>query len=127
MDDDRTMTRVEAAAYLTEKGRPTKVSTLAKYPGDGRGPTFTKDHKQVLYKQSDLDAWLAKPVKTGGRKARANGQAKRTELPAKIVDLRAVLIEHCQLVEVFAAANQDDARTGFKLARSLDKLRRLVS
>ena len=123
MDDDRAMTRPEAAEYLTGKGRPAKVSTLAKYAHDGRGPTFAKDHKQTLYKQSDLDAWLAKPLAKSGRKP--NGKVE-TALPSKIVDLRAVLAEHIELAERFADST-DDATVGFKFARNLDKLRRLVS
>ena len=128
MDDDRTMTRVEAAAYLTEKGRPTKVSTLAKYAGDGRGPPFTKEDRSTIYKQSDLDTWFAQGMSRAAgrpRKARANGKVE-TALPPKIVDLRALLIEHCELAERFANST-DDATAGFKFARNLDKLRRLVS
>ena len=72
-DTDRTLTRVEAAAYLTEKGRNTKVSTLAKY-ADGRGPPFFKEGLHVAYKQSDLDAWLAQPVGQAGRPAAPKGE-----------------------------------------------------
>ena len=72
-DTDRTLTRVEAAAYLTEKGRNTKVSTLAKYDGD-RDPSLSKEGRQAAHQQSPLDAWLAQPVGQAGRPAAPKGE-----------------------------------------------------
>jgi hypothetical protein len=127
-ETDRELTRAEAAAYLSEKGRATQVSTLAKYAGDGKGPTFSKDEGRASYKESELDRWLAEGPTTTGRPRKVRGKAKpiATDLPSKVVDLRAALIEHIELADLFASRN-GDAYIGFQFARSLDKLRRLVS
>jgi hypothetical protein len=44
----------EAAVYLR-----TSPSTLAKYRMSGKGPMFVRQSaRKVLYRRSDLDAWL---------------------------------------------------------------------
>jgi hypothetical protein len=82
-ETDRELTRAEAAAYLSEKGRTTRVSTLAKYAGDGRGPAFAKGMRgRVTYKQSELDRWFA----SGMSHAAAGGRPRKSKAAAKVGD-----------------------------------------
>lgn len=53
-DDDRYMTSLEHAEY-----RRTTRGVLAQERHHGRGPKYIKlSSKQVLYRKSDIDAWL---------------------------------------------------------------------
>lgn len=51
---DRWMDTEEAAPYSKYA-----VSTFEKFRTYGGGPRFHKRGRKVLYKQSDLDAWLS--------------------------------------------------------------------
>jgi hypothetical protein len=56
-DGDRYLLSKEAAAYLRLSHR-----TLERYRVQGQGPCYLKMHGKrgrVLYRQSDLDAWIA--------------------------------------------------------------------
>lgn len=47
------LTNAEAAAYLRRS-----KTTLDKWRCEGRGPTFIKADRHVLYRRCDLDRWL---------------------------------------------------------------------
>jgi hypothetical protein len=56
------MSRLEAAAYLTLKGYPIAVKTLAMYASRGHveGPPYSLvANGRVIYERTDLDAWAA--------------------------------------------------------------------
>jgi hypothetical protein len=61
-----TLPRGHAAAFLTERGYPVKKATLAAYATTGRGPSFRRFGKAVLYSPAELLAWAdgrcSKPV-----------------------------------------------------------------
>lgn len=54
---DRWMDTAEAGDYSKHA-----VSTLEKYRTYGGGPRFAKVGRKVLYRQSDVDAWLAETM-----------------------------------------------------------------
>lgn len=121
MDETREMSRTEAAAYLTTKGRSTKVSTLAKYVSDGMGPPFMKkDGRHVTYKQSDLDAWLEKPPPLGRRPVRKKerGYTNKNEL----LD---ALHEFMPMVDRLVEGNGTFA-DGMRFTQVFGQLKRLV-
>ena len=64
MEDDYYLTRSEAAKYL----RGT-TSWLANLAWQGTGPKFYKHGSKVLYRRSDLDAWIQEGVKEPARVA----------------------------------------------------------
>jgi hypothetical protein len=51
------LSRVQAAAYLTEIGFPTAPSRLAKFAVSGGGPAYRKWGLSTVYLPSDLVAW----------------------------------------------------------------------
>lgn len=53
MEDDQLLTRRDAAALLV-----TPVSTLSQWAYLGKGPSFYRVGRRVLYKRSDLTLWL---------------------------------------------------------------------
>lgn len=52
-------TRKEAARYLSARGLRTSTATLATKANRGGSPPYYKAGRVVLYKQVDLDAFLA--------------------------------------------------------------------
>lgn len=52
------LTRVEAAQYLTERGLPISKSTLGKYACTGGGPVYQMFGSRSLYTPASLDAWI---------------------------------------------------------------------
>jgi hypothetical protein len=49
--------RIPAAAFLTERGYPTRPATLAKLASIGGGPKFRSFGRIPLYSEDDLLAW----------------------------------------------------------------------
>lgn len=58
-DNERKLTRAEAAAFLTERGYRVAYATLNKYATVGGGPLFTSFGRRPLYRPVDLLAWVA--------------------------------------------------------------------
>ena len=58
-DNERRLTRAEAAAFLSERGFRVAYSTLNKYATIGGGPVYESFGRRPLYKPSDLLAWVA--------------------------------------------------------------------
>jgi hypothetical protein len=54
---ERYLTRIEAAAYLTERGLPQSPNTLQKYVTVGGGPIYRIWGHKALYTLADLDAF----------------------------------------------------------------------
>ena len=52
---DEYMTTIEAADYLKKDPK-----TLMHWRSTGKGPTYFKLHRSVLYRMSDLDAYVEK-------------------------------------------------------------------
>lgn len=57
-DDDRRLTRREAADFLTTRGYRVAPTTLAKYATVGGGPLFQCFGRKPLYRPADLVAWV---------------------------------------------------------------------
>ncbi len=57
MSDEKWMNTPEVATYAKHA-----ESTLEKLRTYGGGPRFIKRGRKVLYRQSDVDAWLAETV-----------------------------------------------------------------
>lgn len=58
MDEEKRLTRAEAAQFLQERGYHVAISTLAKYAAIGGGPKRETFGRKPLYKPSDLIAWI---------------------------------------------------------------------
>ena len=58
-DNERRLTRAEAAAFLSERGFRVAYATLNKYATVGGGPLFESFGRRPLYKPSDLLTWVA--------------------------------------------------------------------
>ena len=56
-DDDRPLTRREAAQWLQEHGYPIQAATLAKRATIGGGPQYVKFGRRPLYSKQDLLTW----------------------------------------------------------------------
>jgi hypothetical protein len=54
---DALLTRLEAAATLTDLGYPTSVGTLAQAAHNGTGPPYEVYMRHVLYRRGELIAW----------------------------------------------------------------------
>jgi hypothetical protein len=63
-DNERRLSRAEAAAFLSERGFRVAYATLNKYASVGGGPIFESFGRRPLYKPADLMAWVAE--KTSG-------------------------------------------------------------
>jgi hypothetical protein len=63
-DNERRLSRAEAAAFLSERGFRVAYATLNKYATVGGGPIFESFGRRPLYKPADLMAWVAE--KTSG-------------------------------------------------------------
>lgn len=59
LETERPLTRVEAAAFLTERGYRVAYATLNKYATVGGGPVFESFGRRPLYRPSALLAWAA--------------------------------------------------------------------
>jgi hypothetical protein len=58
-DNERRLTRAEAATFLSERGFRVAYATLNKYATVGGGPLFESFGRRPLYKPSDLLTWVA--------------------------------------------------------------------
>jgi hypothetical protein len=58
-DNERRLSRAEAAAFLSERGFRVAYATLNKYATVGGGPVFESFGRRPLYKPADLMAWVA--------------------------------------------------------------------
>ena len=58
-DNERRLTRAEAAAFLSERGFRVAYATLNKYATVGGGPVFEYFGRRPLYKPTALLAWVA--------------------------------------------------------------------
>lgn len=95
-DQVQTLSRIDAAAYLTAKGLSIGVSTLAKYASEGKGPAFNKStngRHTTTYKVTDLDAWAAQGIHKRRNKNLGGRPRKAPD------DLIAALEEFIPLVE----------------------------
>jgi hypothetical protein len=80
-DNERRLTRIEAAAFLSERGFRVAYATMNKYATVGGGPTFEYFGRRPLYKPTDLLAWVA--TKTSGpRRHTSHKPAAETYDPA---------------------------------------------
>jgi len=68
-DNERRLSRAEAATFLTQRGYRVAYATLNKYATIGGGPTFEKFGRKPLYTESALLAWVA---------SRTTGQLRHT-------------------------------------------------
>lgn len=59
IDNERRLTRAEAAAFLSERGFRVAYATLNKYATVGGGPLFESFGRRPLYRLTDLLAWAA--------------------------------------------------------------------
>jgi hypothetical protein len=57
-DNERRLTRTEAAAFLSERGFRVAYATLNKYATLGGGPVFESFGRRPLYKPSSLLEWV---------------------------------------------------------------------
>ena len=56
-NDERLLTRQEAAAFLSERGYRVAVASLNKWASIGGGPRFRKFGRRPVYAPPDLLAW----------------------------------------------------------------------
>ena len=71
-DNERRLTRTEAAAFLSERGFRVAYATMNKYATVGGGPAFEYFGRRPLYKPTDLLAWVAS--KTSGPRRHTSDQ-----------------------------------------------------
>ena len=70
--DERRLTRLEAAAFLSERGFRVAYATLNKYATLDGGPPYESFGRRPLYKPTDLLSWVAS--KTSGPRANTSDQ-----------------------------------------------------
>lgn len=75
---DELLPTPEASAYIR-----ISPATMASYRSCGIGPAFLKFGKRVLYRRSDLDAWIA------SRRVRSTAEARTLESHARVKRPRA--------------------------------------
>ena len=73
-DNERRLTRAEAAAFLSERGFRVAYATLNKYATVGGGPVFESFGRRPLYRPTDLMAWVAGKT-SGPRRSTSEQQA----------------------------------------------------
>jgi hypothetical protein len=73
-DNERRLTRAEAAAFLSERGYRVAYATLNKYAVTGGGPMFESFGRKPLYRATDLLAWVASRT-TGPRRHTSEQEA----------------------------------------------------
>jgi hypothetical protein len=120
MEEQQTMSRTEAAVYLSTKGLNVKPTTLAKYASEGTGPSFTRGEngRDTQYDKAALDAWLA----AGGRKPKSVHKGGR---PRKPDELMATLEEFLPMVER-VALGRGTFSDGVQFTHVLDRVKRAV-
>ena len=74
VQDEKRLTRAEAATFLSERGYRVAYATLNKYATVGGGPIFESFGRRPLYKPSDLLSWVASKT-TGPRRHTSDQQA----------------------------------------------------
>lgn len=72
-DNERRLTRAEAAAFLGERGYRVAYATLNKYATVGGGPRFESFGRRPLYRPTELLAWVASKT-TGPRRHTSDKQ-----------------------------------------------------
>jgi hypothetical protein len=72
MKENGHLNRRGAAAYML-----LKPETLAAWAVLGQGPKFFKAGGRALYRQSDLDAWLASRVVLPGGRPKRRGRGRK--------------------------------------------------
>lgn len=145
--DENKLNRIEAAAWLTEHGRPTRPQALANMAGRKTGPKYDRDGRTVVYAVADLTEWMT----SGGdgrrhpRIARTNGHDAASnaarEVHARVIEtstrnpggdpllVRGFAGEIISEFLTVADRMLDGGGTfadGVAYARGLEKLRRLV-
>jgi hypothetical protein len=74
--EDTLFTRIQAAAYLSEKHKlKTSPKSLAKYVVTGGGPRYRKHGSRAIYTQTHLDEYAASKI-TEPRKSTSERTAK---------------------------------------------------
>lgn len=58
-DNERRLTRAEAATFLSDRGFRVAYATLNKYASVGGGPLYESFGRRPLYRPADLLAWVA--------------------------------------------------------------------
>ncbi len=58
-ENERRLTRAEAATFLSERGFRVAYATLNKYATVGGGPVYESFGRRPLYRPADLLAWVA--------------------------------------------------------------------
>lgn len=84
------MTRIEAAAYLTLRGYPIAVKTLAQYASRGHieGPPYSLANGRVIYERGDLDVWAtARTTPKATTRAKHQDNAKRMSARSSSIDI----------------------------------------
>lgn len=62
MNSTQLLSPEDAGKYLGAEGHPVPQTTLQFWRHKGRGPTYLKIGRKILYRQNDLDAFIAKAV-----------------------------------------------------------------
>lgn len=142
MSDD-TMSRTEAAQWLTDHGRPTLPTALATMAYQRTGPHITKEGVKPRYTEADLRAWLDSGPRQPPRRPNGhatNGGDDARQVDARLIetttrDHRAKLDVSGDAAETIAAFLQvadrmlDGGGTfadGVAYARGLERLRKLI-
>ena len=73
-DNERRLTRAEAATFLSERGFRVAYATLNKYASVGGGPLYESFGRRPLYRPADLLAWVASRS-SGPRRSTSEQQA----------------------------------------------------
>lgn len=58
MAEDAFLTRRQVASWLSERGDTHSIATLETYATRGGGPVYYKRGRRVVYRVSDVRAWL---------------------------------------------------------------------
>jgi hypothetical protein len=73
-DDDRPLTREQAAAWLSEQGFPTTKTQLDRHASDGTGPQYWSYGRACLYQRRELMAWAKHQLRVRGKSYAANAE-----------------------------------------------------
>ena len=85
-DNERRLSRAEAAAFLSERGYRVACATLNKYATVGGGPMFESFGRRPLYKPSTLLEWVASRTT---RPRRSTSEPPALRAPGSAADLAA--------------------------------------
>lgn len=79
-DDERRLSRAEAAAFLSERGYRVAYATLNKYASIGGGPVFESFGRRPLYRPSNLLTWAVQKS-SGPRRSTSDTGQQQVALP----------------------------------------------